>query len=151
MRACEITLNSSYSGVFQIRKTNRKIIFSLSQAIEVSRLYVLSRTYTLQKTMPLTYTNLNRTSSPYYINKWIQQVFSFCKIRISSDDFLGWIKRRYICIFLFHISSVRYYSPFAVGRVWVSRPLSWFQYKVNNSLLGVDEIFNVDSGNDYLI
>ena len=41
MRACEITLNSGYSGFFQIRKTNRKIIFSLSQAIEVSRLYVL--------------------------------------------------------------------------------------------------------------
>ena len=69
MRACEITLYFGYSGVFQIRKANRTIIFSLSQAIEVSKQYVLRRTYTLQKTMPLTYTNLNRTSSPYYINK----------------------------------------------------------------------------------
>ena len=55
MRACEITprvpVNSRYSGVSQKRKTNKTIIFSLSQAIEISRQYVLPRTDVLQKTI----------------------------------------------------------------------------------------------------
>ena len=51
MRAGKITLNSGYSGVFQIRKGNRVIILSLSQAIKISRQNVLPHTYILQKTI----------------------------------------------------------------------------------------------------
>ena len=87
MRACEITLNSGYSGVFQIRKINRTIIFSLSQAIEVSRHYVLPRTYTLQKTMPLAYTNLTEPQVPITLTNESSKFSLFLKFEFPVMTF----------------------------------------------------------------